>query len=110
MSTITKPPVGLLASAMALKLMALLLALPNGLDDLIVGADGADPSSKSSAGKSYVVFGTQHKIYLHLICHSGRQPDTNGNESESVTTSLSDVLYRGFVINGEVAGDQSKST
>ncbi|VVH66708.1 Flagellar hook-length control protein FliK, partial [uncultured Gammaproteobacteria bacterium] len=33
--------------------------------------------------------------------------DTNGNESESVTTSLSDVLYRGFVINGEVAGDQS---
>jgi hypothetical protein len=42
----------------------------DGLDDLIVGAWRADPSSKSSAGKSYVVF----KIYLHLICHSGRQP------------------------------------
>jgi hypothetical protein len=66
------------------------------LDDLIVGADGADPSGKSSAGKSYVVFGkanssainlsaiadasnptggfvisyqTQHKIYLNLIYH-----------------------------------------
>ena len=29
----------------------------DGLDDLIVGADGADPSGKSNAGKSYVIFG-----------------------------------------------------
>jgi hypothetical protein len=29
----------------------------DGLDDLIVGAYFADPSHKSSAGKSYVVFG-----------------------------------------------------
>jgi hypothetical protein len=29
----------------------------DGLDDLIVGAYGADPSSKSNAGKSYVIFG-----------------------------------------------------
>jgi hypothetical protein len=28
----------------------------DGLDDLIVGAKSADPSSKLSAGKSYVVF------------------------------------------------------
>jgi hypothetical protein len=34
-------------------------------------------------------------------------PALETDESESVTTSLSDVLYRGFVINGEVAGDQS---
>jgi hypothetical protein len=46
----------------------------DGLDDLIVGAYFADPSHKSSAGKSYVVFGkansyqTQHKIYLNC-CH-----------------------------------------
>ncbi|CAB5508468.1 hypothetical protein AZO1586I_2743 [Bathymodiolus thermophilus thioautotrophic gill symbiont] len=33
--------------------------------------------------------------------------DTNGNESEPATASLSVALYRGFVINGEVAGDQS---
>jgi hypothetical protein len=31
----------------------------DGLDDLIVGAYQADPSGKSSAGKSYVVFGKQ---------------------------------------------------
>jgi hypothetical protein len=62
-------------------------------------------------------------VYSYILNHSeaiqlkntdaGSQPvtrtviityiDTNGNESESVTTSLSDVLYRGFVINGEVA-------
>jgi hypothetical protein len=29
----------------------------DGLDDLIVGATYADPSGKSNAGKSYVVFG-----------------------------------------------------
>jgi hypothetical protein len=27
------------------------------LDDLIIGAQRADPSSKASAGKSYVIFG-----------------------------------------------------
>jgi hypothetical protein len=27
------------------------------LDDLIVGAWGADPSGKTNAGKSYVIFG-----------------------------------------------------
>jgi hypothetical protein len=29
----------------------------DGLDDLIVGAYQADPSGKSNAGKSYVIFG-----------------------------------------------------
>jgi hypothetical protein len=31
----------------------------DGLDDLIVGAYSADPSGKSSAGRSYVIFGKQ---------------------------------------------------
>ena len=29
----------------------------DGFDDLIIGADGADPNGLSSAGASYVVFG-----------------------------------------------------
>jgi hypothetical protein len=36
------------------------------LDDLIVGADGADPSGKSSAGKSYVVFGKANSSAINL--------------------------------------------
>jgi hypothetical protein len=32
----------------------------DGLDDLIVNAWGADPINKSNAGKSYVVFGSNH--------------------------------------------------
>lgn len=31
----------------------------DGLDDIIIGAPGADPNSKSSAGQSYVIFGSR---------------------------------------------------
>jgi hypothetical protein len=48
----------------------------DGLDDLIVGAHAADPSGKSQAGKSYVVFGksnttvsfTKHNIRFTCMC------------------------------------------
>jgi hypothetical protein len=59
----------------------------DGLDDLIIGAFGADPSNKTNAGKSYVVFG---KI-------------------DDTTINLSAIASGtgGFVINGENAGDES---
>jgi hypothetical protein len=38
----------------------------DGLDDLIIGAYGADPSGKSSAGKSYIVFGKQDTDAINL--------------------------------------------
>jgi hypothetical protein len=59
----------------------------DGLDDLIVGAYHADPSGRSSAGKSYVVFGKQ---------------STN-------IVELSDIAAGkgGFVINGKTVGDYS---
>ncbi len=59
----------------------------DGLDDLIVGAYQADPSGKSSAGKSYVVFGKQ---------------DTNAIELSAIAAGTG-----GFVINGESEGDWS---
>ncbi|CAB5505060.1 hypothetical protein formerly called flagellar hook-length control protein FliK, partial [Bathymodiolus thermophilus thioautotrophic gill symbiont] len=57
----------------------------DGLDDLIVGAYFADPSSRSNAGKSYVVFGKVDKNAVNL----------------------SALGTGGFVINGENAGDYS---
>ena len=58
----------------------------DGLDDLIVGANGDDPNGDGS-GASYVVFG----------------------KSGGTTVELSDVEAGtgGFVINGGSAGDQS---
>jgi hypothetical protein len=41
----------------------------DGLDDLIIGAYGADPSGKSSAGKSYIVFGKQDTLRWRLSDH-----------------------------------------
>jgi hypothetical protein len=38
----------------------------DGLDDLIVGAYQANPSNKSNAGKSYVVFGKQDNTVINL--------------------------------------------
>ena len=62
----------------------------DGLDDLIVGADGADPSGKPDAGKSYVVFGKANNSAINL----------------SAIADASNPLG-GFVINGGAAGDQS---
>jgi hypothetical protein len=54
----------------------------DGLDDVIVGASGADPNG-SSSGRSYVVFGKQDdtRVFLELLGAGG------------------------FMINGEAAGD-----
>ena len=59
----------------------------DGLDDLIVGAWGADPSNESKAGKSYVIFGKTDNTAINL---SAIASGTGG-----------------FVINGENAGDSS---
>jgi hypothetical protein len=42
------------------------------LDDLIVGANGADPSNKSNAGKSYVVFGKANSSAVGFTKHNIR--------------------------------------
>ncbi|CAC9637578.1 beta strand repeat-containing protein, partial [bacterium endosymbiont of Bathymodiolus sp. 5 South] len=59
----------------------------DGLDDLIVGAYYANPSDKSNAGKSYVVFGKQDNAAINL---SAIAAGTGG-----------------FVINGESVNDWS---
>jgi hypothetical protein len=59
----------------------------DGLDDLIVGAYYADPSDKSNAGKSYVVFGKQDNAAINL---------------SAITAGTG-----GFVINGESVNDWS---
>jgi hypothetical protein len=59
----------------------------DGLDDLIVGAYQANPSNKSNAGKSYVVFGKQDNTVINL---SAIASGTGG-----------------FVINGESENDYS---
>jgi hypothetical protein len=48
----------------------------DGLDDLIVGAYFADPSHKSSAGKSYVVFGKASAITLRSMALLSALPNT----------------------------------
>jgi hypothetical protein len=61
----------------------------DGLDDLIVGAWGADPNGNSFSGASYVVFGK-----------------TDGTKVE-LSAIVSGDGTKGFVINGAVLSDQS---
>lgn len=58
----------------------------DGLDDLIIGASGADPNG-SNSGKSYVVFGKASGTAVNL---------------SAVASGIG-----GFALNGEVAGDRS---
>jgi hypothetical protein len=60
----------------------------DGLDDLIVSGYQADPSGKSSAGKSYVVSGKANSSAINL----------------SAIANASN-LTGGFVINGEATGN-----
>ncbi|VVH60071.1 Flagellar hook-length control protein FliK, partial [uncultured Gammaproteobacteria bacterium] len=62
----------------------------DGLDDLIVGAKGADPSGRSNAGKSYVVFGKVGSSAIDLSTIADAKNPTGG-----------------FVINGEAANDEN---
>ncbi len=58
----------------------------DGLDDLVIGAPGADPIGKNNAGKVFVVF--------------GKKDDTNAVDLSTIESGTG-----GFVINGEKAGD-----
>ena len=60
----------------------------DGIGDLVIGSPGSDPDGKSNAGVTYVLFGSTEGFDLTL------NPSTlNGT--------------KGFVINGDQAGDQS---
>ncbi len=63
----------------------------DGVDDLVIGANLADPAGRTSAGTSYVVFGrsTAFTAALELSALNGSN---------------------GFAINGEIAGDSSGSS
>jgi len=60
----------------------------DGIDDLLIGAYGADPSERNYAGSTYVVFGSR-----------------NGFPSSIELSSLNGT--NGFKMNGEAAGDYS---
>ncbi|MES1022475.1 hypothetical protein ABN584_06190 [Gloeocapsa sp. BRSZ] len=54
----------------------------DGFDDLIIGADGADPNGRESAGESYVIFG---RDFTNSVTHLGTDGDdtligTNGDD------------------------------
>ncbi len=65
----------------------------DGLDDLIIGAQKADPSSKASAGKSYVIFGKTDTDAIDLTKLSGDLKyaiDYLGDENDNALTGASD--------------------
>jgi hypothetical protein len=59
----------------------------DGLSDLLVGAPSASPNGKSSAGKSYLVYGKSNTTEVNLSA-------LNGGSG-------------GFILNGETAGDEA---
>jgi hypothetical protein len=81
----------------------------DGLDDLIVSSDGADPSGKSNAGKSYVIFGKTDNTAINLsaIASGLESPAFSPLMTKPpVPLAIADRLIAVF-INGENAGDSS---
>ena len=72
----------------------------DGIDDLIIGADSADPSGKADAGESYVVFGGQaFGASFSLASLNG----TNGFRLDGIDAiDLSGILVSGA---GDINGD-----
>ena len=66
----------------------------DGVDDLLIGAYGADPNGDSAAGESYVVFGRSAPFPAELNL-SSLLPANGGNGSQ------------GFVLNGIDSNDDS---
>jgi VCBS repeat-containing protein len=66
----------------------------DGIDDLIIGARGADPDEKGSAGESYVVFGRQGLAPEDFqLTVEATVVDTNlDNPTETDTTTVSTTL------------------
>jgi hypothetical protein len=61
------------------------------LDDLIVGAYAADPSHKSSAGKSYVVFGKANNSAINLSAIADASNPTGGVSLPAPATKISSL-------------------
>jgi hypothetical protein len=59
----------------------------DGLDDLIIGAFGSDPSGKSTAGKSYVVFGKTDTNAIDLT-----KPNSDSKYATPVPLAIADRL------------------
>jgi glycosylphosphatidylinositol phospholipase D len=69
----------------------------DGIDDLVIGARGADPGGREDAGQAYVVFGRDTALdgdFPGNFQLSSLLPANGGDGSE------------GFVLNGIVAGDE----
>ena len=50
----------------------------DGIDDLIIGASGADPNGRDDAGASYVVFGSDQGFPATIDLATRRRPDHPG--------------------------------
>ena len=54
----------------------------DGIDDLIIGAPGADPNGRVDAGASYVVFGTRSGLSGDHRPRERRRPDHPGRRGD----------------------------
>jgi hypothetical protein len=69
----------------------------DGIDDVVIGADGADPDGRSAAGATYVVFGST-QAFPAVFALASLKPSGGGDGS------------RGFILNGIDANDLSGIT
>ena len=76
----------------------------DGFDDLIIGADYADPGGDGSAGESYVVFGNNDSGAATAVGTSGADTISGTNAVDVIVAGLGNDVVSGFDGNDVIKG------
>ncbi len=82
----------------------------DGIDDLIVGARGADPNGKSYAGESYVIFGFKSEEKPEILGTPNKDVLSGTSEAETISGLGSNDSLKGLAGDDTVLGGDGRDT
>ena len=82
----------------------------DGLDDLIIGAPGADPDEKNGAGESYVIFGVEQSVPNKITGTPGNDIIDGTANVDKIHALAGNDSVKGLAGNDTINGDAGQDT